>query len=586
MNKILIFIFLLSMPFFSYAEEVCNQDDIKIESIVLDSIKGNAEEISSANNDNNKINLNTKMNVIDDEMIYKVIIKNTSDKEYTFDKNSLSTEYLNYDITYEDGSNIVKPNESKVIYLNIKYSNKPEADKLSNDMLRETNEISFNLIKEEETIIETIKEIANPVTKDGIIVCVVAITVSITLFLLLKKYKQTKYLVIILLMLIFIPRIKAICTCNVDINMTLEIDAKNAVFLTGQEVNVKMKELAGDDTSTSSQPHIFENENITSIKYSETEPEDSNKEENNIVSTSDSPYPIYMWFDNGTIYWWSIDSTPSLNENTSSMFYNLINLVDITGLEKLDSSNVNSLMDTFANANINSLLPLSKWNVSNVKYLFEAFSSFSRTSENLDGLENWDVSNVLIMAAAFPRNSLKDLSALRKWDVSKVIDFRHCFQRNSKLESLNGLEDWNIKSAQLLSGLFGSNNNLKDIIALKKWDTSKVEDMSGMFSHTSIDNLNSLEYWDTTNVTDMSYMFRNCEKINSLKGLENWDTTNVKNYNYMFCGNSQLNETNYINDWNIPSDASFDKMFKGTNTHPEFTKVPGTWNNGTFIPAE
>ena len=53
MRKILLFIVLL-FPFFVLAEDTCNQDDIKIESIVLDSTNGNIEETSNPNAECNR----------------------------------------------------------------------------------------------------------------------------------------------------------------------------------------------------------------------------------------------------------------------------------------------------------------------------------------------------------------------------------------------------------------------------------------------------------------------------------------------------------------------------------------------------
>ena len=169
MRKILLFIVLL-FPFFVLAEDTCNQDDIKIESIVLDSTNGNIEETSNPNADNNQVNLGLKMNVIDDSITYKLVITNTSNQDYTFDKNSLSTDYVNYNITYEDNTNLVKAGESKVIFLTVNYSNKPSIDKLNNGLLVDNPKVSFNLQKEEaQTVIEEVaKAIVNPDTKDVI----------------------------------------------------------------------------------------------------------------------------------------------------------------------------------------------------------------------------------------------------------------------------------------------------------------------------------------------------------------------------------------------------------------------------------
>ena len=52
----------------------------------------------------------------------------------------------------------------------------------------------------------------------------------------------------------------------------------------------------------------------------------------------------------------------------------------------------------------------------------------------------------------------------------------------------------------------------------------------------------------------------------------------------MFSNNGKLEITNSIDNWNIKESANFNHMFTNNPSHPEFTKVPGTWNNGTFTP--
>ena len=186
MKKIMFYICLLFMPFFVFAEDTCNQDDIKIESIVLDSTSGN-------------------MNVIDDSITYKIVITNTSNQDYTFDKNSLSTDYLNYDITYEDNTNVVKAGESKVIYLTVNYSNKPSIDKLNNGLLVDNPKVTFNLQKEEaQTVIEeVVKAIVNPDTKDVIgiflLILIISLIITIVLFKRSRRIKYTFMLIILIL---------------------------------------------------------------------------------------------------------------------------------------------------------------------------------------------------------------------------------------------------------------------------------------------------------------------------------------------------------------------------------------------------
>ena len=53
----------------------------------------------------------------------------------------------------------------------------------------------------------------------------------------------------------------------------------------------------------------------------------------------------------------------------------------------------------------------------------------------------------------------------------------------------------------------------------------------------------------------------------------------------MFSNTTELQDASAINNWNIKANANFNKMFNSSPTHPEFTKVSGTWNNnGTFVP--
>ena len=145
---IVYFIFIIFLMPFAVNAEVCQKDDIKINSIEMVETRGNVEEISNPTNDNNQVNLNLKMNVIDDNITYKVVLKNTSSNDYVFDKNQIEKNYINYEINYDDESNIIKSGEEKAIYLKLKYSNKPQIDQLSNGVLTEVNQISINLINE------------------------------------------------------------------------------------------------------------------------------------------------------------------------------------------------------------------------------------------------------------------------------------------------------------------------------------------------------------------------------------------------------------------------------------------------------
>ena len=610
MKKILVVIlFLLSFPSIVLAKDTCNNNDIKIESIELNDTRGNVEEVSSPNNKNNKINLNTKMNVIGDNITYKVVVKNTSNSDYTFDKNMLSKDYLSYDITYEDNSNIIKPNEEKVIYLRLSYDNKPEIENLVNGVLKENSQISFNLNK---------TSFINPETRNKVLSLIYLFLLVIICFYLIKK-KKTSFT--FFLVLAIIPHIvNATCVTTLDINLDLEIDGKDAIFLPGAEVNIKMKQLAGDNATTIS----FQDQNIIAIKKGETEPNESNKEEKNLVSVTDSLYPIYMWYEEGTIYWWSEDGTPALNENSQTMFYNLQNLVDIDGISKWDAHYMKIMEAILAKTKISNLLSISNWNVSNVTNANHAFYNNSELV-SLEGLEKWNTKNVTDMSCMFsklPINSIKplkdwnvhnlntiegifescpsliSLEGLENWDTSKVTNMEFAFNNCTSLSNIDAIKDWNVKSVVSMKQLFCADINLI-IIDLSNWETPSLENMINMFAmwnlngsarydaklrkiifsdkfNTSnvthmegaftnlllLEEIEGLEYWDTSKVTNMSYMFGYCKSLTNLD-LNKWNTSNVTDMSYMFTGMLNLEELD-ISSFNTKKVTTFARMFNGS----------------------
>ncbi len=123
MKKIFLFIILFLFPFVVLAKDTCDSNDIKIQSIELKNSIGNIEEVSDASISNQKINLGLKMNVVGDAAEYKIVLKNNSNEDYYFDEESLDLdmESVNYEVLFDDNTNLIKGGEEKVLYLKVSY---------------------------------------------------------------------------------------------------------------------------------------------------------------------------------------------------------------------------------------------------------------------------------------------------------------------------------------------------------------------------------------------------------------------------------------------------------------------------------
>lgn len=423
-------LFLLLIMLIPYAVNAESSDSsiVDLESIELNTINGNAEEITEASIKGKKINLDLKLCDPGDSIEYNLKVKNTSNEDFYFDEESskLNTDYLRYEFAYDDNSNIIEAGKEKIIRLIVEYKNKAPTEKLVNDSLNDTNRMTLSLYNLD--IINDHDTLKNPDTGDIIVrYMLILILCSGTSLIFFKTKKSEKYIILVIAGASVVPiSVYASCKYDIEIESKIEIAEKKAYFLTGPEVNVKMKQLAGTDTSTSGAN--TNDTNITSIKYSEVKPNNSNKEEKNLVSSTNSPFPIYMWYDNGTIYWWSEDKNPSLNSDASRMFRSLSKLTSLSELSEFDSSNVTNMQTMF-------------------------LDDISLT--NLHGLENWDTSSVTTMRAMFKDStSLTNLNSISNWDTSNVTTMQNMFYNNTSLTDASGINDWNIKSNVTFTYMF------------------------------------------------------------------------------------------------------------------------------------
>ncbi|MDF7664478.1 BspA family leucine-rich repeat surface protein [Bifidobacterium sp. ESL0763] len=196
--------------------------------------------------------------------------------------------------------------------------------------------------------------------------------------------------------------------------------------------------------------------------------------------------------------------TTQFPQDSSNLFSHL-GLTNISGLDKVDTSNVTNMYAMFYNAQSLTGLDLSSFDTSNVTNMGYMFGSLpGLTSLDLSSFDTSNVTNMQYMIGADRNLTSLDLS---NFDTSNVTDMSGMLYYDLGLASLD----------------------------LSSFDTSNVTDMNSMFYYdlglASLD----LSSFDTSNVTDMSGMFWDCRSLTGLD-LSNFDTSNVTDMRGILAG--------------------------------------------------
>ena len=267
-----------------------------------------------------------------------------------------------------------------------------------------------------------------------------------------------------------------------------------------------------------------------------------------LLSTANSPVPIYGNLD-GTVWRVSTsDSKMDANPNCSYMFRGTWNSESETILPALSTidfgtgfstANVTNMGYMFYNCQSLPSIDLSNFNtvnVTNMGYMF--YNCRSLTSLNVSNFNTSNVTNMRCMF--FDCSSLTSLN-LSNFNTVNVTNMSKMFSSCRSLTSLN-LSNFNTANVTDMSCMFFDCSSLTSL-NVSNFNTANVTDMSSMFCYCR--NLTSLNLsnFNTANVTDMSSMFFLCNSLTSLN-VSNFNTANVTSMGWMFNGCSSLTSLN------------------------------------------
>ena len=281
-----------------------------------------------------------------------------------------------------------------------------------------------------------------------------------------------------------------------------------------------------------------------------------------LLSTSNSPIPIYGNLD-GTV--WRVSTSASqmnANPNCSKMFaryfhqgvylpslqtiyfgdgFNtsyVTNMYmmfcdgsDLTSLDlsNFNTSNVTNMSVMFYDCNSLTSLDVSNFNTSNVTIINHMFCGCSGlTSLDVSNFNTSNVTNMKVMFGGCRGLTSLDLS---NFNTSNVTDMSFMFDSCIGLTSLD-LSNFNTSNVTNMNGMFEGCNGLTSL-DLSNFNTSSVKAMMGMFDGCS--GLTSLDvsHFNTSNVMYMHAMFKSCSSLTSLD-LSHFNTSNVTGMSDLF----------------------------------------------------
>ena len=244
----------------------------------------------------------------------------------------------------------------------------------------------------------------------------------------------------------------------------------------------------------------------------------------------------------------------------SGFFYGCETLETISGLEYLNTANVEFMDNMFNGCSALKSLDLTNFNtakVTNMSYMFNGCSAL----KSLD-LTNFNTAKVTNMGNMFEGCSALTSLDLTNFNTANVTDMSFMFKGCSALKSLD-LTNFNTAKVTDMSFMFHGCSALTSL-DLTNFNTANVTYMDNMFNGCSALTSLDLTNFNTAKVTYMNNMFEDCSALTTIYASDKFDTDNVRNGLDMFTGCKSLKDY---------SDSKTDHTYANYGTIGYFTPV-------------
>ena len=475
----------------------------------------------------NTVTSNITFNKVNDYVVFELTLKNNEEDKYKIISVEDNNKNSNISTSYTFDKDYMGKGKTSSVKIKIEYDNElTNQEKISLNNLN----IKINLEREDGSKQEII---INPTTGDSILrYLLLGIFSLFGIILTVLKKKQKIGTALLVLVTILIP-FSAIANEKYEINLKFtNIDIKGttvapepevpdyATLIEGQEINRLLSDEATGEFRKATE------EEYNSIKDTLTN--------DNIISTEDSPIPVYMWKSGVDTLYYSEAGTIYMNPDSSHMFE--ISHFTSVDLSELDSSKVTNMEKMFADcALLETIYVSDKWDTSSVTnslHMFEndvklfgekgtmynssnpddvTYAHVDEGSTNpgyltLKGHEKTVPDTVLLEGSVF-NSKLASIASTQK-------NFRQATEEeyNSVKDSLN---DDNVISGDMQpkAYLWATTD---DVLYYSK--SNKIymnENSSHLFANTSFETID-LSGLDSSKVTNMSSFFEGCSSLTSI----------------------------------------------------------------------
>ena len=192
MKYLVLLIALLLFPSIVNAE-----GNIAITKIVKKDITGYAYELNPPTFSGLTINYDLSFHSVGDSVTYIATVQNSDKEAYKIEnKNSFSPSgYMTYEFKFSDNTNTIKANETKDMYITIKYNKEVPIDKLVNGEYKEQNQMDLILVNSN-------GQILNPNTSSTILFILLIGIILLVSIITFKKHKKISVLLLTIALLI------------------------------------------------------------------------------------------------------------------------------------------------------------------------------------------------------------------------------------------------------------------------------------------------------------------------------------------------------------------------------------------------